>query len=207
MEEARHGVKKKQRISKEKSENGSHLLYSWFVHTLVYLPSPLRCLRVLSNVHVPNKSLDSSPPPSICHCPCVPLRKWHHHPTKQKSFEMWLQNMSRSIHSLSPLPPLAVRATTILCPDYFNSLSSACSPSAVTAFSKLTQIIAHLYLKCQCILISTEVEFKTSEQDFKDRHHLVPTSSTSFSITLHLKSCLKSHQYFLPPIFLALDCT
>lgn len=51
--------------------------------------------------------------------------------------------------SPSMSPPSVAPATTILCPDYFSRLPPACCLSVVIiTFSNLTQIIAHLYLKC-----------------------------------------------------------
>lgn len=118
---------------------------------LFNLASPLRCLRVLSNVHVRNKNFDSQPPqPPPCYLHSVPPVSQWYHPPPNKSYEIWLQSVSGSIYFL----PLQANTSccssyTIACPDYFNSLPPAYSPSVVIiTFSNLIQFIVHLYLKC-----------------------------------------------------------
>lgn len=149
MEEASHRVKRKYTELVKRNLKKDLISYTP-IHTLVNLASPLKRPRGLSNVHVQNKSLDPPLHPPICHShPVFPSANG----TTIQPNRSHLKSDSKTCpHAFtffpSMLPPLAVQATIISCPDYFNSLSSACSVLVVTAFSKLIQIIAHLYLKC-----------------------------------------------------------
>lgn len=116
-----------------------------------------------------NKSLDPHPSsPKSVTPPPLPLSKWYCLPTKQKPSECDSKTCPDPF-TLCPamLPPLAVQATSSCA----QTTSTDCHQ---TVFQINSDHSTSLLKMLQWLFISTEVELKTPEQDFKDRHHLVP---------------------------------